>query len=209
MAEPKPQCRLYFQFPMQPSANLNDRLVHAIANTDAACVLLHPDPSLSSENSGTLVDLVQGSGLACLVAEDAELAARLRADGVHIAADPSTYAESRKRLGADASIGAACGLGRHEAMMLAEMGADYVAFGAEDGSVFDSLDQCAELIAWWSEIFVVPCVAWNIAGAEEAARCAALGADFVAPALGLWQSDDGLRLIGEIDRAISQSRRGA
>jgi thiamine-phosphate pyrophosphorylase len=208
MAEP-PQCRLYLQFPMQPSATLKERLAHAIANTDAACVLLRPDPSLSYENSATLVDLVQASGLACLVADDAELAANLRADGIHIAADPALYSESRKRLGANANIGAACGLSRHQAMVLAEMGADYVAFGVEDRRDADAIDQRAELIAWWSEIFVVPCVAWNVAGVEEAARCAALGADFVAPPLGLWQSDDGLRLIGEIDRAIRQSRRAA
>jgi thiamine-phosphate pyrophosphorylase len=194
---------------MQPSATLEDRLAQTIAKTDAACVLLRPDPSRSSENAGSLVDLVQRSALACLVADDAELAADLRADGVHIAADPTIYAQARMRLGADANIGAACGLSRHEAMVLAEMGADYVAFGLEDRRDVDAIEHCAELIAWWSEIFVVPCVAWNVAGAEEAARCAALGADFVAPALDLWQSDDGLRLIGEIDRAIRQSRRAA
>jgi thiamine-phosphate pyrophosphorylase len=194
---------------MQLSATLEDRLAQTIAKTDAACVLLRPDPSRSSENARSLVDLVQRSGLACLVADDAELAADLRADGVHIAADPSIYAQSRMRLGADANIGAACGLSRHEAMVLAEMGADYVAFGLEDRRDVDAIEHCAELIAWWSEIFVVSCVAWNVAGAEEAARCAALGADFVTPALDLWQSDDGLRLIGEIDRAIRQSRRAA
>jgi thiamine-phosphate pyrophosphorylase len=152
---------------------------------------------------------VQRRGLACLVADDPELASRLRADGVHIAPDPAIYARSRERLGADASIGAACGLSRHGAMVLAELGADYVAFGAEERRDVDAIEHCAELIAWWSEIFVVPCVAWNVAGAEEAARYASFGADFVAPALDLWQSDDGLRLIGEIDRAIRQSRRAA
>ncbi len=209
MAQIKPHCRLYLQFPMQPSAPLTDRLAHAVANTDAACVLLCPDPSLSDDNSATLVDFVQGRGLACLVAKDAELASRLGADGVHIEADPGIYAESRKLLGANANIGAACGLSRHDAMVLAELGVDYVAFGAEDRTDSDAISACAELIAWWSEIFVVPCVAWNVVSAEEAARSAALGADFVAPALALWQSDDGLRTIAEIDRAIRQARRAA
>jgi thiamine-phosphate pyrophosphorylase len=194
---------------MQPSATLEDRLARTIANTDAACVLLRPDPSRSSEHAGPLVERVQRSGLACLIVDDAELAAELRADGVHIAADPGVYAQSRARLGAEANIGAACGLSRHEAMVLAEMGADYVAFGLEDRHDVDAIEHCAELIAWWSDIFVVPCVAWHVAGAEEAARYAALGADFVAPALELWQSDDGLRLIGDIDRAIRQARRAA
>jgi thiamine-phosphate pyrophosphorylase len=209
MAAIKSHCRLYLQFPMQPSATLTDRLAHAIANTDAACVLLCQEQLLSNENSVTLVDFVQGSGLACLVTKDAALASRFGADGVHIEADPATYAESRKLLGANANIGAACGLSRHDAMVLAEKGADYVAFGAEDRSDIDAINQRAELIAWWSEIFVVPCVAWNVADAEDAARSAAIGADFVAPPLDLWRSDDGLRTIAEIDRAIRQARRAA
>jgi len=209
MAEIKPHCRLYLQFPMQPPANLISGLAHAAANTDAACVLLCPGPLPSKENPAPLVEFVQGSGLACLVAEDAAFASKLGADGVHLAADPARYAEARKILGPDASIGAGCGLGRHDAMLLAEMGADYVAFGLEDRRTIDPIDQCTELISWWSEIFVVPCVAWNVASADEAARCAACGADFVAPALSLWQGDDGPRLIAEIDRAVRGSRRAA
>lgn len=209
MAEIKPHCRLYLQFPMESSATLTSRLAHAVADTDAACVLLCPDPSMSNETSTTLIDFVQGRGLACLIAEDAALALRLGADGVHLEADPARYAEARKLLGANANIGAGCGLSRHHAMELAELGADYIAFGAEDGNDIDAINQRAELIAWWSEIFVVPCVAWNVASAEAAARCAACGADFVAPALGLSRSDEGLRLIAEIDRAVRQSQRAA
>lgn len=209
MAEIKPHCRLYLQFPMQPSANLSSRLAHAAETTDAACVLLRPSAAPSGEDPASLVALVQARGLACLLANDAALAAKLGADGVHIEADPAIYAAARKALGPDASIGVFCGLRRHDAMHLAEMGADYVAFGVEDGSDIDAIDQRAELIAWWSEIFIVPCVAWNVTSAEEAARCAASGADFVAPSLDLWRDDDGPRLIAEIDRAIRGSRRAA
>jgi thiamine-phosphate pyrophosphorylase len=89
------------------------------------------------------------------------------------------------------------------------MGADYVAFGPEAGSDIDAIDQCAELIAWWSEIFVVPCVAWNVDSAAEAARLAALGADFVAPSRKIWRADGAPRLIAEIDSAVRQARRAA
>jgi thiamine-phosphate pyrophosphorylase len=209
MAEIKPRCRLYLQLPLQPLANLQNRLAHAIASTDAACVLLCPDQSPLDDSAASLVKFVQGHGLACLVADDAASASRLGADGVHLEADPTRYAEARELLGADANIGAACGLNRHHAMLLAEMGADYVAFDAGDASDTDAINQRAELISWWSEIFVVPCVAWNIASAEEAARCAALGADFVAPAPELWRNDDGLSLIAEIDRAMRRSQSAA
>lgn len=209
MAEMKPGCRLYLQLPMQPLAALSNRLAHVIASTDTACVLLCPDQSPLDDSAASLVDFVQERGLACLVSDDAASASRLGADGVHLKADPAIYADARKLLGADANIGAACGLNRHDAMLLAELGADYVAFDAGDASDIDAIDRRSELITWWSEIFIVPCVAWNIVSAEEAARSAALGADFVAPALDLWRDDDGLRLIAEIDRAVRQSRRAA
>ena len=210
MAEVKHRCRLYLQFPAQPSALIEAQLAQAVAGADTACVLICPDESpIDESHAGRLVDLVQGRGLACLIENDIELAERLGADGAHIEADPAAYIEARKRLGESASIGAGCGLRRHDAMLLAEMGADYVAFGPEAGSDIDAVDQCAELIAWWAGIFVVPCVAWNVDSAAEAARLAALGADFIAPSLKIWRDDEAPTLIAEIDNAVRQARRAA
>jgi thiamine-phosphate pyrophosphorylase len=208
MAETKNRCRLFFQFPAQPSAELEAQLARAVANADAACVLLCGDGAPIDQNhGGHLLHLVQSRGLACLIANDAGLAERLGADGVHIRADASLYTEVRKRLGESASIGVGCGLSRHQAMRLAEMGADYIAFATE-GSI-DAINQCADLIAWWSEIFVVPCVAWDVDSPEDAARFAALGADFVAPSVRIWRGDDPASLIAEIDNAIRRVRRVA
>jgi thiamine-phosphate pyrophosphorylase len=179
-----------------------------MAGTDAACVLLCREESAFDEiEASSLIDLVQVRGLACLIEQDAALAERLGADGVHIAADSTLYAEARKLLGDNASIGAGCGVSRHDAMRLAELGADYIAFGP-DGTI-DAIDHYADLISWWSEIFVVPCVAWHVDNADHAARLAALGADFVAPSKSIWRIDDPLKRIAEIDRAVRQSRRAA
>jgi thiamine-phosphate pyrophosphorylase len=94
-------------------------------------------------------------------------------------------------------------------MLLAELGADYVVFGPTSPSVIDGIDQCAELIGWWAEIFVVPCVAFNIDGTDAALRLATLGADFIAPSRLIWQDDDAVNRIAEIGRAISGVRRAA
>jgi thiamine-phosphate pyrophosphorylase len=210
MAELKHRCRLYFQFPAQASATLEAQLAQALATTDAACVLLCSDGAPIDENhAGRLIDLVQAGGLACLVDDDADLAERLGADGLHLDANPATYAAARKLLGESANIGALCGLGRHDAMQMAELGADYVAFGPKAESIIDAIDQYADLIAWWAEIFVVPCVAWNVDTAEQAAKFAALGADFVAPSARIWHGDEALRRITEIDNAVRHVRRAA
>ena len=210
MAEVKHRCRLYFQFPAQPSAKLEAQLAQAIATTDAACVLLCGDgTAVDEDHAGRLINLVQASGLACLIEHDAGLAERLGADGLHIDAESEAYIAARKLLGESANIGALCGLGRHDAMQLAELGADYVAFGPKSESIIDAIDQYADLIAWWSEIFVVPCVAWNVETAEQAAKFAALGADFVAPSARIWRDDDALQRVAEIDYAVRHVRRAA
>jgi len=210
MAEVKPRCRLYLQLPAQPPAKLEAQFAEALAGTDAACVLLCRDAAPVDEfHAGRLLDLAQAQGVAGLIEHDAGVASRLGADGIHIEPDPAAYAKARGVLGPSASIGAGCGLSRHDAMRLAEMGADYVAFGAPAGSGIDAVDQCAETIAWWAEIFVVPCVAWNIDSADEAARLARLGADFVAPSTHIWQDAGATHLIAEIASAISQVRRAA
>ena len=210
MAEVKPRCRLYLQLPAQPSAKLEAQLAQALASADAACVLLCRDDAPTDEShAGRLLDLIQGRDVACLIEADARLAERLGADGLHIEADDEAYRKARDLLGESASIGAGCGQSRHDAMRLAELGADYVAFRPTAESGIDGIDQYAELIAWWSEIFVVPCVAWNVDSPEDAAKLAALGADFVAPSTRIWRDDSVVSLIAAIDSAIRHVRRAA
>ena len=205
MAEVKPRCRLYLQLPAQPSAKLEAQLAQALASTDAACILLCRDDAPTDEShAGRLLDLIQGRGVACLIEADARLAERLGTDGLHIAADDEAYRKARDLLGESASIGAGCGQSR-----LAELGVDYVAFGPAAASDIGGIDQYAELIAWWSEIFIVPCVAWNVDSPEDAARLAALGADFVAPSNRIWRDDSVVSLIAAIDSAIRHVRRAA
>jgi thiamine-phosphate pyrophosphorylase len=206
-ADVKPSCRLYLQLPAQFSAAIEAEIGKA-APADIGCILLRNELQ-PGEESGTrdLVASIQKLGIACLVEEDATLAARLGADGVHMLADTEAYARARALLGKDASIGLGCGANRHEAMRLAELGADYVAFGSGPGSSIP-FQQCLELVSWWSEIFVVPCVAWNIDRPEDAAKLAAAGADFVALSAQAWQ-DKGPTAAAEFQTAIRQARRAA
>ncbi len=207
-ADAKSSCRLYLQIPAQPSVSLEAELGEALSGADIGCVLLRAGPQPIEEGSAReLVGLVQGSGVACLVEEDANLAARLGADGVHILADAEAYASARALLGKDASIGVGCGANRHDAMRLAELGADYVALGSGRGSRLP-VDQCVALIAWWSEIFVVPCIAWDVEQPEDAAKLAEAGADFIALSASVWQ-ERGAEAAAEFQQAIGQARRAA
>jgi thiamine-phosphate pyrophosphorylase len=69
---------------------------------------------------------------------------------------------------------------RHDAMLAAEAGADYVLFGEPDQAGHrPSLEAVAERVTWWAEIFEPPCVGFA-ATLVEVDVLAAAGADFVA-----------------------------
>lgn len=167
-----------------------ETLLTAIAAAPVSTVLLTPgedgriDPALAKELTG----LGQKKGVAMLIADDVALARSLKADGVHLTWSKdqvSRYRDARDHFGAHAIVGADAGRSRHDAMGLAEAGADYVAFGipphVED--VATARERQADLIAWWSEIFEVPCVAMDVASQDDAAAFYARGADFVAVSL--------------------------
>ena len=112
-----------------------DRLAAALSAAEIASLLIAPPPggTLDAAAARPLVEAAQRQGVAALIADDARLARTLRADGVHlgIAKDPAgAYAEARSILGQGGIVGVDPGISRHDAMTLAEDGADYIAFGA-------------------------------------------------------------------------------
>ena len=155
-----------------------------------------------------LIEVAQRRGAAALVATDARLARSLGADGVHLGspADPGdSYQAARAILGPSGVIGVDPGISRHDAMTLAETGADYIAFGAP--AHLKDRDKARtrrdELVAWWAEIFQVPCVAFDVETAQEADALAAAGVDFVAVTLPAGQSAAAARdLVAAIAAAI-------
>ena len=110
-------------------------------------------------------------------------------------------------LGTRYIVGVDVGRTRHDAMNLAEEGADYIGFGIPPH--VDDREAAAarrrELIAWWGEIFQVPCVAFDVESADEAQVLAAAGADFVAMRADFDLSpDDASKLAQGIAEAASE-----
>jgi thiamine-phosphate pyrophosphorylase len=210
MAEAAPPCRLYLTLPATPSPVIERSLAEIIEAADVACVLLcqdaaEADPALDLR----LRELTLAHDVALLVENDAARAKRIGADGVHLPADAALYGQTREHLGQRAIIGVGCKESRHGAMLLAELGADYVAFGPTAAASNREIEERAGLIAWWSEIFVVPCVAWNVETLEEAAHLARLGADFVALAPSIWQAEGAAVMIAKIGAALREARSAA
>jgi thiamine-phosphate pyrophosphorylase len=182
-------CQLYAVVEAGEAAS--ERLAAALGAAEIASVLIAAAAGrpLEAGVAKPLVELAKRHGAAALMAGDAQLARSLGADGVHLGgvADlVGAYREARGVLGADGVIGTDPGISRHDAMTLAEAGADYLAFGAP--VQLKDRDKAKarrdDLVAWWGEIFQVPCVAFDVETAEEAQALARAGADFVAVTLG-------------------------
>jgi thiamine-phosphate pyrophosphorylase len=184
VAEAEPRCRLIIA--VEGSADGCEQLAVTLGVGDIASVLIHPaaGQGLDVPSTRRLVHQAQQAGAAALILADARLTRDVRADGVHLPAGSSLddYKQARGVLGNGFIIGADAGRLRDTAMRFGEAGADYVGFGIPD-FVTDkdtARQRRLDLIAWWAEIFEVPCVALDVASVSEAHELARAGADFVA-----------------------------
>jgi thiamine-phosphate pyrophosphorylase len=141
-------------------------------------------------------------GVAFLLQADPVTALEIGADGVHMAGGGSEVAACRATLGGERILGVSCGHSRDAAMIAGDAGADYVAFGDLDRPPAPEL---YDLLAWWHELFVLPCLAEAAIAVEDCARLARAGADFVAAGQAVWRHPEGaaaaIRRLGEALRA--------
>ena len=168
------------------AAAFADFLSAACAAGDIAAGIARFSPASDAELSArALLPLVQERNIAFLLQDRAELAAKIGADGAHLSGTPmlrDALPMLRPRL-----IAGAGGLvTRHDAMLAGELGADYVMFGEPDAAGRrPPFAAVVERVAWWAEIFEIPCVAFAEA-ADQAAELARAGADFIALGDAVW-----------------------
>jgi len=195
-------CQLYLITP--PSFQVETFLplfVEALEAGGVACVQLRlkaadggPAPRADVRAAAqALMPEAQRRDIAFLINDDAELAAELGADGVHVGRNDMQVRAARAIVGKDAIVGATCHDSRHLAMEAAEAGADYVAFGAFFATATKQAKTRAdaELLEIWSTMTNVPCVA---IGGITPDNCGALvdaGADFIAVVSAVWDQPEG------------------
>ena len=181
-ADPRrPAPRLYLVAPQDP-AGLAERLTQALDAADVAAVLLRlpqADERARVNHAKALAPTVQGKGAALLLDGYPDLAARAGADGAHLNGIEA-FMTALAMLKPARIAGGGRLATRHDAMVVAEAGADYVMFGEPDATGHrPAFDAVAERVAWWAELFEVPCVGFA-ASLDELEPLAAAGADFIA-----------------------------
>lgn len=140
--------------------------------------------------------------------EHVELALELDADGVHVTEKGTSVAKARQMLGEERIIGKTCGASRDLAMKAGEEGADYVLFTSFYVPETNALVGAArpDILAWWQEFFVLPCVAAGGITPENCRPLILAGADFVMALRSVWQHPQGpAAAIAAFDSAITEA----
>ncbi|MGB6504964.1 MAG: thiamine phosphate synthase [Xanthobacteraceae bacterium] len=187
----KPAPRLYLITPpvADPMA-FAPELAAAFGSGDVAAVLLRlaeADERTLINRVKTIAETVQRRDAALILDGRPGIVARAGADGAHLTGTDA-FAAALPFLKPDRIAGAGGLQSRHDAMLAAETGADYVMFGeppvpGNRRGARMPFDEVLERLLWWAELFEIPCVGYA-ASRDEIAPIAQTGADFIA--LGEW-----------------------
>ena len=194
----RPPCRLYLITPPGiPDLDAFARdLEAALGAGDVAALQVR----LKDADDATVLAAVErlgpiawAHGVALILNDRPDLAARSGCDGVHLGQGDASVAAARRLMGPDAMIGVTCHDSRELAMDAAEAGADYVAFGAFFPTATKATTHRPdpEILTIWQETVEIPCVAIGGITAANAGDLARAGADFVAVSAAVWSHSQG------------------
>jgi thiamine-phosphate pyrophosphorylase len=168
--------------PIEEAAHFAPILAEACAAGDVAAVILRLKPASDGElveHIRLLAPPVHKVAASLILDGPPQQVEAANADGAHVRGSDAV-AMARNTIKSDRIVGAANLPSRHDAMTAGENGADYVMFGEpDDAGKRLTVDSLVERVAWWSELFVIPCVAYA-GGIGEIAPLVRAGADFVA-----------------------------
>jgi thiamine-phosphate pyrophosphorylase len=207
-----PRCSLYLFTPLLSAADADafgKIFAEALEAAPIASALVRFAPGSEAHAKAIVAPLLRparDADCALLIENDARLAARLGADGVHVAGDGEDLIEAIKSLKPERIVGAGSLRTRDEAMTAGEMGADYVMFGEPHGGAqtrgLASLVSLTERVVWWAEIFETPCVAYADT-IPAAGTLAEAGADFVALGDAIWGSSSPAAAVREAQGLVA------
>ena len=203
-------CRLYLVTP--PRIELPafaEHLKAALDGGDVAALQLRLKDASDDEVKRAveaLLPLARARDATFILNDRPDLAAATGCDGVHIGQEDASYSDARAAGGEGGVVGVTCHDSRDLAIEAGEKGADYVAFGAffPTGTKQPKTRAGVELLEWWSEIMVVPCVAIGGITPENCAPLVRAGADFIAAVSAIWDHPQGpAAAVKAFDEAIA------
>jgi thiamine-phosphate pyrophosphorylase len=197
--------RLYLVTPaVEDPRALNTALADAFGAASFAALLLRLAPSddrTQINRIKTIAPAVQKNEAALILDGLPGLVAKSGADGAHMSGIDD-FMDAVDNLKPDWIAGAGGILTRHDAMIAAEKNTDYVMFGEpNERGHRQAFDDVLDRVAWWAEVFQLPCVAYA-ASLDEIAPLANAGADFIA--IGDFIFSDPSRVTANVTAAMQQ-----
>ena len=156
------------------------------------------------ELAKALVRAAHAGGAKLVINDDAELAAAIGADGVHLGREDGGVEAARALLGPAAIIGVSCYGDIKLALRMQEAGADYVSFGACFRSPTKPKEALVPLSVFTEakKLIKVPLVAIGGITAENSGLVYAAGADMVSVVSSVFAGDNTGQAVKTFDRRI-------
>lgn len=195
---------LYLITPADPDpAQFPRQLMSVLTGPEVAALLVRRgslDDAGYESLAERLIQIGQAAGAAVLLQDDADLARRLGADGVHVTSGGTKAIRAAvEALKPQGIVGVGNIRSRHDAMSFGELDVDYVMFGPLGGSVDP---QARDLAQWWAETFEIPAV--HSEPDAEAAQPADIGTEFIALSDCVWSKADPAAALRAFDQALRE-----
>ncbi len=202
-------------YAITPEGLMGSRLLKAVEEAlEGGCRILQyrnktSDAARRRQDAEALARLCRIHGARFIVNDDAELAAAVGADGVHLGRDDDSLTKARAMLGSDAIIGISCYDDWKRAMAAMQQGAGYVAFGTFYPSPTkpDAARADLQLLEQARRELALPVVAIGGITPENAQPLIDAGADMVAVIQGLFGRSD-IRAAAHRLSALFEESRG-
>jgi thiamine-phosphate pyrophosphorylase len=193
--------QLYLITPPNPDLERFPRqLMAVLTGPEIAALLVQRgglDDAAYAELVERLVQIGQAAGAAVLVEDDAALAQRAGADGVHITSGGvDAIRAAIAAIKPDGIVGVGNIGTRHDAMSFGELDVDYVMFGPLSG---ERDAGAIELAQWWAETFEVPAVLSD--PDADVGEVTTIGTEFLALSDCVWADGDPAATMAAFDQA--------
>ncbi len=200
------RCRLVLIAPEDVGAAA---LEAALSGGDVASVILPQyglDDAAFQKLAEVLVPVIQARGAAAMIAGDTRVAARVKADGVHVEGKPDVLADAIDRLQDKMMVGTGGAKTRDDALDLGELRPDYLFFGRFG---YDNTPaphhRNLTLGAWWAEMIEVPCIVMAGSDIASVADVARTGVEFVAVSAAVFGATDPAAAVAEANRLLDEA----
>lgn len=200
------RCRIVLIAP-PPGDGDGARIEAALSAGDVASLIVPAhdgDEAAFQARAERLARLAQGHGVACVVAGEPRIAARMGADGIHIEGSKAELAEAVRKYQNRMMVGCGGAKNRDDALELGETQPDYIFFGRFGYDVKPAPHpRNLALGAWWSQMIEIPCIVMAGADIASVRTVAETGAEFVALGAAVFDvGADPAQMVAEANRLL-------